>query len=909
MFSQKFYKPFLIILFLAIILCLAGCKVAPETNADETTIKFAQAKTISDPTWVKIQQAITKATTGREDVLAFLIYNVTINKVEYSPDGNLALVWIEMVDKTTGEILPGEPGLVIGKKGADGAWTVVLQSDSTYAAELQAIPDSMLSADMKAQYMPGEQQVSKSSVVYSGYRLPWGNGKTVRLTGSIGHVFTYKSCPSTCLYAFDFANGTEFPIAAAKAGTVKYAEWRYADGNTSNANYLVIQDTTTTPTTYMVYYHLAQNSIPDALRVVGARVYQGQYLANADDTGASSGHHLHFMVHTSSTTVWGTSVDIVFDEVTVNGGRPRLCSEAASFPAYGTQCMPGDRYVSKNGDNEVPTGGLTVPEADSVITSPTLSVSGWMMDDFLVSSGQLYYKTSGDWTAIGDPIKETKFTTSINLCDKSIPNGKFYLSLQVTDSSGSLSSLDKAAIQVDKEYSCSNQAPVCTVGESQAALFSAADYQGSCQVLELGDYASLDALTVKNNETRSAQLGSNVSLLLYADPDFGGTEEIFQNGDNDLSNNIVGALNVGSVRVVNKITPPLVPTLTLPTDATSEDGITLVWSTEENVETRAALTGPNNYSQTLDYQAGGTWSVGLLAAGDYTLTVEARNIAGNTTISEEFTILKPVALPVVTLTALPEQVDANTFSLAWTVDSGADTIDHFEIQQHADGGDWADMELQPAASARDTVFTGELGHTYGFRIRGVTAAGKAVDWSETAEVTTTTVAGCVGDAYEGTTPGDDEVGSAAPLTIGTSQTHNWCPAGDVDWVAFQATKGQILRLTTAPVGANSAASELLYDTDGVTLLGEYHPADSSSEASMDWTVPVDGVYYVKYSPVVADISGTDTNYTVKIEQQNTVQTIPVVCGSTAIPALLGGAYLLVSKKVQKKKASKRAGWN
>jgi len=126
MFSHKFYKPFLIILFLALILCLAGCKVAPETNADETTIKFAQAKTISDPTWVKIQQAITKATTGREDVLAFLIYNVTINKVEYSTDGNLALVWIEMVDKTTGEILPGEPGLVIGKKGADGTWTVVL---------------------------------------------------------------------------------------------------------------------------------------------------------------------------------------------------------------------------------------------------------------------------------------------------------------------------------------------------------------------------------------------------------------------------------------------------------------------------------------------------------------------------------------------------------------------------------------------------------------------------------------------------------------------------------------------------------------------------------------------------------------------------------------------------------------
>jgi len=51
-------------------------------------------------------------------------------------------------------------------------------------------------------------------------------------------------------------------------------------------------------------------------------VYQGEYLANADDTGESTGNHLHFMVHADPTSYWGTSVDIVFDEVTVNGGVP-----------------------------------------------------------------------------------------------------------------------------------------------------------------------------------------------------------------------------------------------------------------------------------------------------------------------------------------------------------------------------------------------------------------------------------------------------------------------------------------------------------------------------------------------------------------------------------------------------------
>lgn len=908
MISTTQKKLFLIVVALMLVLTLPGCKVAPKTSSGEGDIVFPQAKSISDPTWVEIQKAITRASTGREDALAFLIYNVTISKVEYSPDGNLALVWVEMVDKSTGEILPGEPSLVIGKKSADSTWSVVLPPDANYADELQAIPDSLLSADVKEQYMPGIQTPSKAGTVYTGYRLPWARGETIRLTGSIGHVFTYKSCPSTCLYAFDFANGTEFPIAAAKAGTVKYAEWRYEDGNTSNTNYLVIEDDTTTPTTFMVYYHLAKNSIPDNLRVAGAKVYQGEYIAKANDTGASTGNHLHFHVHTNAGSVWGTSVDIVFDEVSINGGRPRLCTEAAAYPAYGSQCMPGDRYVSANGNNESPTGGLTLPANGEVITSPTLSVSGWMTDDFLVKSGQLFYKTTGSWTAVGDPITNTKFTSSINLCNAGIPNGKFQLSLQATDSGGATSSLDSAAITLDKEYSCTNEAPVCTVGEMQAGLFSAPNYQGSCQVLEVGDYPDMSALTVGDNAARSVELGSNVSLVLYSETNFGGTQELLQNGDSDLQNNGVG-YGVSSVQVVSKITPPVAPTLTLPTEATSEDSVTLDWTTEDGVSTRATLTGPNSYSQSLDWQTGGEWAVGLLAAGDYTLTIEAKNLAGNTTVSQEFTIKEPEVLPVVAWNDLAVQLETNLVPLSWSVTKAEENVDHFAIQYATDGGDWTDWSTTPDAGSRDTVFTGELGHTYAFRIRGVTASGKALDWAEAAEVSTTTVAGCNNDTYEGTDPGDDVIGSAAPMTVGDVQTHNWCPVGDVDWVAFQASAGDQLRFKTSPVGANSAASEFLYDTDGTTLLGQYSPADGSSEASMDWTAPADGVYYVEYAPVNADISGTDTTYTASIEKQNTAQTTPVVCASALITALLGGGYVAVSKKVQKKKASKRPGWD
>jgi hypothetical protein len=73
--------------------------------------------------------------------------------------------------------------------------------------------------------------------------------------------------------------------------------------------------------------------------------------------------------------------------------------------------------------------------------------------------------------------------------------------------------------------------------------------------------------------------------------------------------------------------------------------------------------------------------------------------------------------------------------------------------------------------------------------------------------------------------------------------------------------------------------------------------------------PADGIYSIKYSPVDTQIDGTDTDYTVAVEVQSTVQTAPLVCGSVAIPVLLGGAYTLVSKSAKKKKIAKRAGWN
>ena len=898
---------------------LIGCQVLPDEGEIETAGTEAPQlplpKTLTDPTEIEINSAIQKAATGREDVIAFLLFRISIDTIKYSEDGNLALVWFSLVDKQTGQIQSGEPGLVIAHATGDTSqpWSIVFQVDPTFAQELMAIPDSMISQEGKERYLPAAQQVSKDGVVYTGYRLPWTKGKTVRLTGSIGHVFTYKSCPSTCLYAFDFADGSMFEIKAAKHGYVKYAQWTYPNGNTTDSNFIVLEDPSTTPTTYQVYYHLAQNSIPAALRVKGAEVMQGQFIGNVDDTGYSTGNHLHFHVHTAPNSVWGTSVDIVFDEVGINGGRPRTCSEASAFPEYGSQCSSGNTYVSQNGDVATPTGNITSPAPYSAITSPTVNVSGWMYDDTALDSGQIMVNIRGDWEAIGNAITATPFTQEINLCEAGIPDGTFFLSLLIKDKAGKYSVDSQGLTELTKSYECPALPPACSPTENQVALYTEPDYQGTCAVLDIGEYANLGSLSTSFlDNVRTIPVGSNITALLYPDADFGGTYELLQDGDSNLADNLIGAYNAASLKALSRINPPQPPVLSLPETITSSLDLTLAWTVETGTQTRSSLTGPDGFAQTLDWQDGGSWNVGLLPEGDYIWTVEASNLTGSAKITQEFTVAEATIMPISHLDDLPDITNTNAVLLTWNVEQGTEGIHHFEIQYRNPGGDWADWPEMPGAESRELVFWGVPGQSYDFRLRAVDIVGNAEEYLSVAETTTFFIDTCSTDEYEGDTPGDDDITGANSLSIGNTQAHNWCAplsrietgTGDLaDWISVPVTAGDQLQFYTEPTHLGSAALLTLYEPDGVTYIGEARPENSNASAKLDWTAPQDGTYYLRLSPIDSRIRGTDTIYQVGIEKKSELQPGTLVCGSAAIPALLGGGYL-VTKQVKKFKKNR-----
>ena len=341
------------------------------------------------------------------------------------------------------------------------------------------------------------------------------------MTWSIGH----KSCSgSDCKYAFDFADGSMFPIQAAKGGSVFAAQWTCNNGSTKCTNYLILQDNSTTPVSYQLYYHLANGSIPASLRVKGARVNQGQYIGNVDDTGYSTANHLHFMVHTNSYGYWGASVDITFKDVDINydpvtkGGRPRMTYEASQYGGQGR-----NNYVSGNRPANAPTGSITAPTPGQVFTSNNLVVSGVGKDDKGITKVQVIANYDNSWHEVGQPATSAKFSIPIDMCaaGKEMPDGPIILAVNLYDVEGNQSYGNVGFRGITKNFPCKSVPvqPTCVPETNQVALFSQPNYTGACKVFNPGDYGNRASMgSFSGNEAASVLVGSNAQITIWQKP-------------------------------------------------------------------------------------------------------------------------------------------------------------------------------------------------------------------------------------------------------------------------------------------------------------------------------------------------------------------------------------------------------
>ncbi|MBN2046242.1 MAG: peptidoglycan DD-metalloendopeptidase family protein [Anaerolineaceae bacterium] len=861
-----------------------------------------------------ISQAFkTKAKQSKENELVFMLYTTQVNHLEFDSSGRLALVWFEFSDPQTNELIATEPGMALAHQVSEPAslpssWQIILRHEENWASAIWDLPDELMNEDLKRQYVSKVQAVPHNTQTFTGYRLPYPQGLSVKLSGSIAHVFIYKTCPSTCLYAFDFWNGEMFPVAAAKGGIVKKAVWEYPNGNTENTNYLLIEDRSTTPTTYQIYYHLAQNSIPEYLRVPGAVVVQGQFIGNADDTGASTSHHLHFQVHTNPNSYWGTSVDITFEDVDVNGGRPRTCKEVELYPEYGNGCHQGDWFISQNTANLAPTGRITAPLENTLVESSGIRLTAEASDDNGVASIQPMLRVGAQgWMPVGSAVSGGKLDTQINFCDLGLPDGIIELGLAIKDITGKETLTTDKPVRVYKSFNCAASPVVdtCEPAPNQIALFTQVNYGGSCKRVDIGNYLGMSYVNgIENDSVRSIKVGNEVYAILFVSTNLKGAQETFTRSDPDLADNPTGNDTVSSLSVHPYPPLPAKPTLPEPFSAVEGDPIIYRWNGDAE-SYRVTLYREDQIISLQDWSEAANFPIYDSAPGNYTIIVEGRNISGSTSASGSFTITpRPITLPESELLPLAALQESTIFQLTWKVNQAAENIASFDLQYRLKGEEsWLDDHPAIPSDKRAEWFTGNPGNTYEFRLRAAAVDGSVEAWTVMPEASTTISASCGMDAYEANSANNTPAG-AGRIEISQPQTHNFCGLADIDWVKFDAVEGNQYKIILTPVDGGLQLSAEIVDTNGLTRLLSANTNAEDDGISIDWEAPASRAYFIRVSGEDPRLAGSLTRYEIELRQVRGVLPLSTICGSIIVLlGMIGGSTAVKVKKARKKQTS------
>ena len=515
----------------------------------------------------RIEEAILQIIDGQKEyVLGYLLNDIQIKEIQISQDETQGVVYLEMVDPETGDTLPTEPGLAFALK-SDGDWKVILPSDPGWIELVGSAPPELLTDESKVAYVEMfSSSIQTTQAPFSGYLLPWDAGRTVYLSQSTGHD---RYIPSgSAHYSFDFyIPQTMYQLRASKAGTVWRTRWEVSNGNDDDmGNYIVLKDESTSPTTYQLYLHLAKDSIPKELRKTGAYVAQGQIIGVADDTGQSTGHHLHFQVHTNPDSYWGTSVDITFKDVDINGGRPRRESDLEYCTRPDDVCSQyRNYYVSGNvapGDTTPPIGDLFEPETGLLVNSNSVSFDGWVFDeDSGINRTRLVAYFDNEWHEVGEEIPGSTISGSWDMCKDGVPNGPVSIALKIRDNAGNFSSGLPGLTHIIKNFNCPSDLIQCVPGADQISIYSSRDFQGSCQVLEIGGYANLP-LEMDNN-IESIKVGTNVIGEVFGGTDFSDRAESIFRDDSSLDDNLIRGDQIKSVKVSLKSSLLIAPQILL----------------------------------------------------------------------------------------------------------------------------------------------------------------------------------------------------------------------------------------------------------------------------------------------------------------------------------------------------------
>jgi murein DD-endopeptidase MepM/ murein hydrolase activator NlpD len=218
--------------------------------------------------------------------------------------------------------------------------------------------------------VPPASAPAVSAAAAAAYSLPASAGTQLIVTQGQDTPLDHNKVNHS-VYAIDFgiAGDAEFDVTAARAGTVIGVR----DSSTANcynggkdwscwkdANYVLVDHHDGTSA---LYVHLATGS---AAVKLGDRVSAGQKLAKDDNTGFSSGNHLHFMVETTPT---------------VPTTPPPGPTDKTSVAWWWTDSQPvtfSDPDVLRQDPDGIPKTGQTVTSGAPAPTPPTVISGTWV---------------------------------------------------------------------------------------------------------------------------------------------------------------------------------------------------------------------------------------------------------------------------------------------------------------------------------------------------------------------------------------------------------------------------------------------------------------------------------------------------------------------------------------------------
>jgi len=133
----------------------------------------------------------------------------------------------------------------------------------------------------------------------------------------------------------------------------------------------------------------------------------------------------------------------------------------------------------------------------------------------------------------------------------------------------------------------------------------------------------------------------------------------------------------------------------------------------------------------------------------------------------------------------------------------------------------------------------------------------------TAHQVAVTAPACVDDSFEP----DDSSATAMLITLGETQVHNFC-FDNSDWLQFDAVQGNVYKITTSSLGAETDTQLIVYDTDGSSILlfhdnmgntpDETRTVDLDAdfppnpESEIVWEAQATGTYFIKVRTTACD---------------------------------------------------------